>query len=216
MSELETTSTTETNDTEVSEEAKVTQETTAETTTASEEKKAPSILGKQEEAKATEAAEPVKLDFTELAKELGVEIDQKKNEAFKELLLANGVTNQEQANNLTKFGLQYAGEQMQEMMIAKNHAMFDETVKHYGGTPENPGERFEAAVGKAGKALEHIEKTIPGIRDALEQSGVDCSLPMVQLFEMLGDMVGEDGNFATGGTAAGQQVKASDFFPNTK
>lgn len=216
MSELETTSTTETNDTEVSDEAKATQDTTAETTTASEEKKAPSILGKKEDPADPAPTEPVKLDFTELAKELGVEIDQEKNEAFKELLLANGITTQEQANNLTKFGLQYAGEQMQEMMIAKNHAMFDETVKHYGGTPENPGERFEAAVGKAGKALEHIEKTIPGIRDALAQSGVDCSLPMVQLFEMLGDMVGEDGNFATGGTGAGERVKASDFFPNTK
>lgn len=170
------------------------------------------ILGEKEPEPEPGPTEPLALDFGDLAKELNIEIDADKNEAFKQLLMDNGITTQEQANNLVKYGLQYAAEQFQEAMILRNNNDYEETLKHYGGE----GERFEEAIGKAGKALVAIEAKIPGIRKAMGDSGVDCSLPMVQLFAMLADSVGEDGNLTTGGSAAAKQISAKDFFPNTK
>jgi hypothetical protein len=173
------------------------------------EAKPPSILGGEEKPPQEPGGEEVKFDFADLAKELDMTIDEAQNAEFVEVLKQVGVADNEKANLLAKYGLQYAAQQIEEVRIAKINGMYKETTDFYGG---EDSEKYKEAVGQAGQALQVLEKHIPGLRQALAHSEVDCSLPLVQLFEKLAPMLGEGGNLMNGGSGADA---STNMYPNT-
>jgi|GEM_PF-6576376 hypothetical protein len=163
-------------------------------------KEKPSILGGEKPPAEPPAAEQeVKYDFGKVMEELNVTLDEEANGEFEALLREAGVKDNETAEKFARLGIQYGLAQIENYQYALNERLYKEAVEAYGGTVDNPGEKFEEAKGKAATALQAIEKVVPGIRAALDDSGVDCDVRMVQMFAALADLVGEDGNLMTGG-----------------
>jgi hypothetical protein len=90
--------------------------------------------------------------------------------------------------------------------------LLDETLKEFGGTKDNPGEKLKEARLKAGRAMEALEKKAPGLREALRQSPLDYDVRVLKALAAVGEMAGEDGNFMGGAASEGASV-ASLYFP---
>lgn len=94
-------------------------------------------------------------------------------------------------------------------------ALLEETLKEFGGTKENPGEKLKEARLKAGRAMDALEKKVPGLRDSLRQSVLDADVRVLKALAAVGELVGEDGNFMGGAGNAGAPSVASLYFPKT-
>jgi hypothetical protein len=94
-------------------------------------------------------------------------------------------------------------------------ALLDETLREFGGTRDNPGERLKEARAQAGRAMEALEKKVPGLRDSLRQSVLDADVRVLKALAAVGEMVGEDGNFMGGVGNAGASSVASLYFPKS-
>ena len=94
-------------------------------------------------------------------------------------------------------------------------ALLEETLKEFGGTKENPGEKLKEARLKAGRAMEALEKKVPGLRDSLRQSVLDADVRVLKALAAVGELVGEDGNFMGGVGNAGAPSVASLYFPKS-
>ena len=75
---------------------------------------------------------------------------------------------------------------------------------------------FNERVAKAGTALQAIEKKVPEIRAVLERAGVGNNLHMLNALALIGEMVGESGNFMYGGGGMQVEDTAGLYFRNSK
>ena len=117
----------------------------------------------------------------------GFTADAKATEEFSEI--AHGLNlNNDQANQLAAYGMQYAQRTMDAMQAAQEaqyQAWADESR-------EKLGANFDKTVALAGTAIEKLEPAIPNIRQVLNQNGMGNRIEVIQLLAKFGEMVSED------------------------
>lgn len=147
---------------------------------------------------------PGAYDFTGSLPE-GAELDEETAKSFGEICRGMNLTN-EQANNLAKYGYEYAGK-IQEAAAAAR----DAEVASWGeATKKALGSKFDETVSYCGAGVEAMEKLYPGLRDALNETGAGNRLEIVQAFAELGKRLGEDR-----GTQAASGTGTDNFYKNT-
>lgn len=149
---------------------------------------------------------PDTYDFTASLPE-GMELDQDTADSFGELARGMNLTN-DQANELAKFGYEWAG----KVGEAYQKAQQEEADANAAEAMKELGKDFEPTVARAGVLMNYLERQIPGIRDSFAESAVFSSLPMLKAFALLGDLISEDGGIKTNTAAA---TKEDNPYPNT-
>lgn len=149
---------------------------------------------------------PDTYDFTASLPE-GMELDQDTADSFGELARGMNLTN-DQANELAKFGYEWAG----KVGEAYQKAQQEEADANAAAAMKELGKDFEPTVARAGVLMNYLERQIPGIRDSFAGSAVFSSLPMLKAFAILGDLISEDGGIKTNTAAA---TKEDNPYPNT-
>ena len=149
---------------------------------------------------------PDTYDFTASLPD-GMELDQDTADSFGELARGMNLTN-DQANELAKFGYEWAG----KVGEAYQKAQQEEADANAAQAMKELGKDFEPTVARAGVLMNYLERQIPGIRDSFAGSAVFSSLPMLKAFALLGDLISEDGGIKTNTAAA---TKEDNPYPNT-
>lgn len=149
---------------------------------------------------------PDTYDFTPSLPD-GMELDQDTANSFGELARGMNLTN-DQANELAKFGYEWAG----KVGEAYQKAQQEEADANAAAAMKELGKDFEPTVARAGVLMNYLERQIPGIRDSFAGSAVFSSLPMLKAFALLGDLISEDGGIKTNTAAA---TKEDNPYPNT-
>jgi hypothetical protein len=133
-----------------------------------------------------ETAEPENYDLTSVLPE-GYELDQEKFNEFSTIAKECGLNN-EQATKLAQFGLAFANDSTQAMMKS-----MDLQVENWGKqAKEELGTDFQNTVALAGAGLEALGKSIPNIRQALEETGAGNRVEIIRAMAMLGELTKED------------------------
>ena len=164
-----------------------------------------------EEAKPTTPEVPEAYDFKASIPE-GVEVDETLTKDFSEVARSMNLTN-EQANQMAQFGFKY-GQQIAETVKAQYAA---EVTKWGEAAKAEMGANFDSIMSVAGAGIEAVEKTVPGIRQALNETGAGNRIEVIKAFEIMGRLVMADpGKMVNAGGANMEQPKADTWYPNSK
>lgn len=136
----------------------------------------------------------------------GAELDETVAKEFGDLCKNMNLTNA-QANDLAKYGYGYA----QNIAQAVQDAHVKEMEQWGVDAKKELGANFDATVKLVGTAVEALEKTIPGIRQVLNETGAGNRLEVIQALAQFGKLVQED-HGTEGKTTAG---KTDNMYPNT-
>ncbi len=156
----------------------------------------------------TPAGAPEAYDFTATIPEGTA--DEELTKSFSEVARGMNMTN-EQANTMAAFGIKY-GEQIAQAV----HDQYNAEVTKWGEAAKaEMGAEFNNVMSTAGAGIEAVEKVVPGIRAALNETGAGNRIEVIRAFEMLGQLVQADpGKIVNaGGTAAPAPVKT--WYPNS-
>lgn len=148
---------------------------------------------------------PEAYDFTSALPE-GETLDEAISQKFGEICKGMNLTN-EQANQMAAYGFEYGKgliQQMNDMREAQYDKWQEETRKELGAD-------FEKTMNEYGAGLQHLEKTSPGIRKLLSETGVGDRIEIVRAISEMGRLVSEDGG-VSGGNAKGGKTP---MYPNT-
>lgn len=148
---------------------------------------------------------PETYDFTSALPE-GETLDEAISQKFGEICKGMNLTN-EQANQMAAYGFEYGKgliQQMNDMREAQYDKWQEETKKELGAD-------FQKTMNEYGAGLQHLEKTCPGIRKLLSETGVGDRIEIVRAFSELGRLVSEDGG--VGG--CNPQGGKTSMYPNT-
>ena len=172
------------------------------------------MLGGNGTAAPTEEAAPVvpeAYDFKASIPE-GVEMDEALTKDFSEVARSMNLTN-EQANTMAQFGFKY-GEQIANAVREQYSA---EVSKWGEAAKAEMGANFEKVMSTAGAGIEAVEKVVPGIRQALNETGAGNRIEVIKAFEMLGQLVQADpGKMVNAGGTVDQPKGATTWYPNSK
>ena len=163
----------------------------------------------QQEAK--EAPQEVVYDFKASIPE-GVEMDEALTKDFTELAKSMNMTN-EQANTVAQFGFKYA-----EQVASAVKEQYNAEVAKWGeNATSEMGANFEKVMSTAGAGIEAVEKVVPGIRQALNETGAGNRIEVIKAFEMLGQLVMADpGKMVNAVGTNAAPTKAQTWYPNSK
>jgi hypothetical protein len=79
------------------------------------------------------------------------------------------------------------------------------------------GANFDSIMSTAGAGIEAVEKVVPGIRQALNETGAGNRIEVIKAFEMLGQLVQADpGKMVNAGGTVDQPKGATTWYPNSK
>lgn len=148
---------------------------------------------------------PEAYDFTSALPE-GETLDEAISQKFGEICKGMNLTN-EQANQMAAYGFEYGKgliQQMNDMREAQYDKWQEETRKELGAD-------FQKTMNEYGAGLQHLEKTCPGIRKLLSETGVGDRIEIVRAFSELGRLVSEDGGVGGGNPQGGK----TSMYPNT-
>ena len=148
---------------------------------------------------------PEVYDFTSALPE-GETLDEAISQKFGEICKGMNLTN-EQANQMAAYGFEYGKgliQQMNDMREAQYDKWQEETRKDLGAD-------FEKTMNEYGAGLQHLEKTCPGIRKLLSETGVGDRIEIVRAISELGRLVSEDGGVGGGNPQGGK----TSMYPNT-
>lgn len=148
---------------------------------------------------------PEAYDFTSALPE-GETLDEAISQKFGEICKGMNLTN-EQANQMAAYGFEYGKgliQQMNDMREAQYDKWQEETRKELGVD-------FEKTMNEYGAGLQHLEKTSPGIRKLLSETGVGDHIEIVRAISELGRLVSEDGGVGGGNAKGGK----TPMYPNT-
>lgn len=131
-------------------------------------------------------------------------------EVIKDMNLSN-----EQANEIAKYGLTWA----QGIVNGIGEQILEERKGWADTARQELGTDFDKTVQTCGVAVEHIEKTVPGIRQALNETGAGNRIEIIKALSILGEMLGSDpGKAAQGGVLGGNANVGGELanrYPNT-
>lgn len=164
------------------------------------------VLANAQTESAAEGA-PESYDFTGSIPE-GATLDEKEATDFGNLCRELNLTN-EQANKLAAYGFGYA----QRGFDAYNEQRNTEIDGWADEAKKDLGTEYDSTVHLAAVGVEALEKTCPGIRDALNATGAGNRVEFIRAFAMLGKLVQEDPGKGNLGKAAGDVF--AQRYPNT-
>lgn len=144
-------------------------------------------------------------DFRALVPE-GMAYDEQSASAFSAVAKEAGLTG-EQAQKLAAYGMQYA----RDGISAMREAQAQQIAGWAEATKKELGSEFDSTVRRAGTGIEAIERSVPGLRQALNETGAGNRIELVRAFALVGQLVGED-NFRGFGDGASQTTTR---YPNT-
>lgn len=153
---------------------------------------------------------PEKYDFTGSIPE-GTEIDQTITEEFSGIVRGMNLTN-DQANQLAAYGIRY-GQQVADAV----QKQLDAEVAGWGEEAKKElGPDFGKTMQLCGVALETVEKQVPGIRKALNETGAGNRIEVIRTIRILGELLQSDpGKLANVGGAAAPGPSET-WYENTK
>ena len=153
---------------------------------------------------------PEQYDFKATIPE-GVDMDEAITNEYSEIARSMNLTN-EQANKIAGFGIKY-GQQIAEAVKSQYNA----EVKAWGEAAKaEMGAGFEKTMTTAGAGIEAVEKVVPGIRKALNETGAGNRIEIIRAFEMLGQLVQADPGKMVNAGGAVPQAKPQTWYPNSK
>ena len=157
------------------------------------------------------AGAPENYDFKATIPE-GVDMDEAITKEYSDIARSMNLTN-EQANQVAALGIKY-GQQVAE--AARNQ--YNAEVKAWGEQAKaEMGAGFEKTMTTAGAGIEAVEKVVPGIRKALNETGAGNRIEIIRAFEMLGQLVQADpGKMVNAGGTMDKQKGADTWYPNSK
>ena len=165
--------------------------------------------GSTDQKDAPPAGAPETYDFKASIPE-GVELDETITKEFSDIARGMNLTN-EQANQLAAYGIKY-GQQVAE---AANAQRYEQVAKWGEAAKTEMGANFNAIMSTAGAGIEAAEKQIPGIRQALNETGAGNRIEVIKLCEMLGKLVQADPGKLVNVTGAGIQREEQTWYPNS-
>jgi hypothetical protein len=150
------------------------------------------------------APAPETYDFSQLVPE-GQEYDFKVAQEFGGIARECGLS-QEQASKIAQYGMQYMQNGVQAAMqqVAATQQKWGEDAKAQVGAD------FEKTVSRAAVGINRLEKTVPGLRQVLNETGAGNRVEMIQLMAAIGDMLGEDNGHGVPGYTGEKSL-----YPNT-
>lgn len=162
----------------------------------------------QEEAPATA---PEQYDFKATIPE-GVDMDEAITKEYSEIARSMNLTN-EQANQVAAFGIKYA-----QQVADTVRSQYNAEVKAWGEQAKaEMGAKFEDTMTTAGAGIEAVEKVVPGIRKALNETGAGNRIEVIRAFEMLGQLVQADpGKMVNAVGTNAAPTKPQSWYPNSK
>lgn len=154
---------------------------------------APTIAGDGAQVPQQPAPQAVSYDFTGLQMPEGFVLSEQEQGNFVKVINGMGLSN-EQANAIAQYGTEYA----------KRIADWGEAAK------KELGADFDKTVSLCGSAIEHLESKIPGLRDALNETGAGNRIEIINLLAEVGKMVNGDPGMVNK-VAANSLNNKSDF-----
>lgn len=149
-------------------------------------------------------AAPEAYDFKGVIPE-GVDVDEALTKDFSEIAKSMNLTN-EQANQVAAFGFKY-GQQVADAVRSQYNA---EVTKWGEEAKQAMGAEFTQVMATAGAGLEAVEKVVPNIRQALNETGAGNRIEIIRAMEMLGKLVQADpGKLINAGTTPAQSQSKS-------
>lgn len=129
---------------------------------------------------------PEAYDFRSIVPD-GMQYDEKSATAFSAVAKEMNLT-QEQASKLASFGMNYMSDGVQAaaaQRMAEWNAWGDHTKTELGAD-------YNAVIAKAASGIEALSQKIPGIRQALNETGAGNRIEFVRAFAALGELTSED------------------------
>ena len=165
--------------------------------------------GKGSTEQQTPAAAPEAYDFKPSIPE-GIEMDETITKEFSEIARGMNLTN-EQANQMAAYGIKYA---QQAVEAARNE--YAARVTSWGEAAKaEMGANFNTIMSTAGAGIEAVEKQIPGIRAALNETGAGNRIEVIRAFEMLGKLVQADPGKLVNITGTAIPREEQTWYPNS-
>lgn len=179
-----------------------------------ETQSADTLLGGKAETQSQEESEPIAYDFKETISAMDdFEFSQEESDKFVEVIKDMGLNN-EQANAIVKYG----GEWGKGIAEAAMNAVIEQRnteVQNWGEAAKKElGTEFDSIISLCGLAVEHVEKAVPGIRQALNETGAGNRIEVIRAFSMLGKFLESDPGKGAGAPAA-QESSLEKFYDKT-
>ena len=141
----------------------------------------------------------------------GMDMDEAITKEYSEIAKSMNLTN-EQANKMAAYGIKY-GQQIADAVRSQYNA----EVKAWGEQAKaEMGADIERTMSTAGAGIEAVEKVVPGIRKALNETGAGNRIEVIRAFEMLGQLVQADPGKMVNAGGNMEQAKPQTWYPNSK
>jgi hypothetical protein len=141
---------------------------------------------------------PETYDFKAVVPE-GMEYDEKSAGEYGALARECGLT-QEQASKIASYGMNL----MKGNAEAAMQAMQQQRAQWAENAKTELGADFAPTVAKCGVAMEALDRKIPGLRQAFDETGAGNRIEVIRAMAMLGELIGEDRGHSAGGGAGGE------------
>lgn len=149
---------------------------------------------------------PETYDFTQSLPE-GAALDETVSKEFGDICRGMNLTN-EQANQMAQYGYQFANKVMEQ-----SEAQRAETIKSWGDDARRQlGNSFDSTMAECGAGVQFMERSVPNIRQILNETGAGNRIEFIRVFSALGRAVSEDHGTTAG---SGSHAKNDNPYPNT-
>lgn len=156
------------------------------------------------------AGAPEQYDFAASIPE-GTEVDEKITKEFSDIARGMNLSN-EQANQMASYGIKYA-----QQVADAVRSQYQAQVTSWGEQAKAElGANLDKTLVAAGAGIEAAEKQIPGLRQALNETGAGNRIEIIKLCEMLGHLVQADPGKLVNVTGAAAPTPAPTWYPNSK
>ena len=167
------------------------------------------------EAPQVQQAEQVTYNFADTVKGYeGFEFSQESSDGFVNTIKDMGLSN-EQANAVVKYGMDWASNLVKDARAEVQNEL-DNMVKGWGETAKQElGSNFDATISKAGAAIEAVEKAVPGIRQALQETGAGNRIEFIRALAFFADKIAGDPGMINGVKGSQPVDEYAQLYPNT-
>lgn len=153
-----------------------------------------------------QAGAPEAYDFSQSLPE-GATLDETVSKEFGDICRGMNLTN-EQANQMAQYGYQFANRVMEQ-----KEAQRAETIKSWGDDARRQlGNTFDSTMAECGAGVQFIERSVPNIRQILNETGAGNRIEFIRVFSALGRAISEDHGTTAG---SGSHAKNDNPYPNT-
>lgn len=153
-----------------------------------------------------QAGAPEAYDFSQSLPD-GAKLDETVSKEFGDICRGMNLTN-EQANQMAQYGYQFANRVMEQ-----KEAQRAETIKSWGEDARRQlGNAFDSTMAECGAGVQFMERSVPNIRQILNETGAGNRIEFIRVFSALGRAISEDHGTTAG---SGSHAKNDNPYPNT-